>query len=107
MLYKSALKLDVDKRGIKTRSNSSRIYELTDEELQRVEERFTRRRKRLRLECSTQGHRVPDFIDINERITWELNQIFHDPSLNMSGQWQTIISRPYLSYPYKIVPSGL
>ena len=74
-------------------ANSTGVYELTDAELEKIELRFSRRRNRLRSECREQGHEVPEFKDIEEKLlTWQLNQIFHDTSLNMSGRWSELIN---------------
>ena len=74
-------------------ANSTGVYELTDAELYKIEQRFSRRRDRLRLECREQGREVPKFQDINESLFWQLNQIFHDTSLNISGRWQEVFSQ--------------
>lgn len=58
---------------------------LTDFDLDQIEKRFERRRAKLRRICGEMGRPVPDFAHINDGLFWEFNQIFHDPSLNISG----------------------
>ena len=86
ILYRSRL-TPPDKEPVENQAvrNTSEIYELTEAELEKIEERFSRRRNKLRFECRARGHEVPDFSNTNDKLYWQLNQIFHDTGMKMSG----------------------